>query len=60
MTEIEFLEFTQKLEYGLDLAQRRMLEEKALHNETVVVSDSAGNIVYIPASDVLASLNNRV
>ena len=48
-------ELDQKLDKGLKLAQRRMLEEKALHNETVVVSNAEGKIEYIPAKEVLAS-----
>jgi len=32
-----------------------MLEEKALHNETVVVSNAEGKIEYISAREVLAS-----
>lgn len=48
-------DFTRKLEAGLQIAEKRMLEEKALHNETVVVSNSDGKIEYIPAKEVLAS-----
>ena len=55
MTDKEFQDLTDKLEKGLRLAERRMLEEKALHNETVVVSNAEGKIEYIPAKDVLAS-----
>jgi len=55
MSNKEIKDFTHKLETGLRLAERRMLEEKALHNETVVVSNAEGKIEYIPAKDVLAS-----
>ena len=55
MTDKEIQDLTDKLEKGLRLAERRMLEEKALHNETVVVSNAEGKIEYIPAKDVLAS-----
>lgn len=48
-------DFTRKLEAGLQLAERRMLEEKALRNETVVVSGDSGQIEYISAREVLAS-----
>jgi hypothetical protein len=44
-----------KLDEGLQLAHQRMLEEKALHNETVVVSNAEGKIEYISAREVLAS-----
>jgi hypothetical protein len=55
MSDKEYKELDQKLDKGLKLAQRRMLEEKALHNETVVVSNAEGKIEYIPAKEVLAS-----
>jgi hypothetical protein len=55
MSNREVQDFTQKLEAGLQLAEKRMLEEKALHNESVVVSRAAGKIEYLSARDVLAS-----
>ena len=55
MSNKEIKEFTAKLEKGLRIAEKRMLEEKALHNETVVVSNSEGKIEYIPAKEVLTS-----
>ena len=55
MSDKEYKELDQKLDKGLKLAQRRMLEEKALHNKTVVVSNAEGKIEYIPAKEVLAS-----
>ena len=51
----EIKEFTSKLEKGLQIAERRMLEEKALHDETIVVSNAEGKIEYIPAKEVLTS-----
>ncbi len=56
MSEKEYRDLDQKLDKGLKLAHKRMLEEKALHNETVVVSNTEGEIEYIPAKDILASL----
>jgi hypothetical protein len=55
MSNKEIKEFTAKLERGLRIAEQRMLEEKALHNETIVVSNAEGKIEYIPAKEVLAS-----
>ena len=37
------------------IAEKRMLEEKALRNETVVVSNAEGKIEYIFAKEVLAT-----
>ena len=55
MSDKEYRDLDQKLEKGLKLAHKRMLEEKALHNETVVVSNADGKIEYIPAKEILAS-----
>jgi hypothetical protein len=55
MSNKEIKDFTRKLEKGLQIAEKRMLEEKALHDETVVVSNAEGQIEYIPAKEVLAT-----
>ena len=55
MSNKEIKEFTAKLEKGLRIAEKRMLEEKALHDETIVVSNAEGKIEYIPAKEVLTS-----
>ena len=55
MSNREVKNFTRKLETGLRLAEKRMLEEKALRNETIVVSSAAGSIQYISAREVLAT-----
>jgi hypothetical protein len=54
MSDKEYKDLDKKLDKGLKLAHRRMLEEKALHNKTVVVSNAEGKIEYIPAKEVLA------
>ena len=56
MSNKEIAEFGEKLQYGLDLAERRMLEEKALHGQDVVVCDERGNIQRIPAKQALSNL----
>ena len=55
MSNKEVRNFTKKLETGLRLAEKRMLEEKALRDETIVVSSAEGEFQYIPAKEVLAS-----
>ena len=55
MSNKEMKDFTRKLEAGLQLAERRMLEEKALHDESIVVQSIGGRIEYISAREVLAS-----
>ena len=56
MSDKEIAEFGEKLKYGLDLAERRMLEEKALHGQDIVVCDIDGNIQRIPAQQAIANL----
>ena len=53
MSNKEVLEFSEKLKYGLELAELRMLHEKALRGECVVVCDKDNNIQYIPAKQVI-------
>lgn len=42
-----------RIVYGLEIAERRMLEEKARNGECVIVSDSNGIIHHVPASQYL-------
>lgn len=46
-------DFSEKLKAGIELAGRRMLEEKALHNEDVIVSSDGKTIERIPARQLL-------
>lgn len=55
MSEQEYAEIGRRIDEGLALAHEKMLREKALHDESVVVYDPAsGNIVDIKAADLLA------
>lgn len=50
-------EFHERVDFGLKLAYRKMLKEKALHNEDIIVcKDGSDEIVRIPAKQVLAEL----
>lgn len=53
MSEAYIEDFLQKVESGLQEAQQHMLEEKALHNSSVVVSDGNGCVLKIPAKKIL-------
>ena len=44
MSDKDILEFSQKLKQGLDIAERRMLEEKALHGQDIIVCNDEGTI----------------
>lgn len=53
MSNKEVQDFSEKLRRGLLLAEKKMLQEKALHGESIVVCDNDNNIVRIPASEVI-------
>ena len=54
MSNKEVHELSEKLKHGLELAEKRMLQEKALRDEYVVVCDKDNNILRIPAKQVIA------
>ena len=54
MSNKEIQEFNEKLRRGLELAEKRMLQEKALRNQDVVVCGSDQIIRHIPAKQVIA------
>ena len=54
MSNKEVHELSEKLKNGLELAEKRMLQEKALRGECVVVCDKNNNIRHIPAQQVIA------
>ena len=56
MSDKEYLDFSKRLDAGLELAEKRMLQEKALHGESIVVCDSDNNIKRIPAQQVIAEI----
>ena len=49
MSENERKELSEKLHFGLALAERRMLEEKALRNECIIQGLPNGEIKSVPA-----------
>ncbi len=55
MSDKEVKDFMDKLDAGLKLAEKRMLQEKSLRGETVVVYTEDKGIQHIPASQVIAS-----
>ena len=56
MTEREIMELQDKIDWGLRLAEERMLKEKALQGECVVVQTKDGIIQRIPAKQAMMSL----
>ncbi len=53
MSESDIEIFLKKVDAGLAEAQHNMLVEKALHDRSVVVVDAQGNVVHIPAKQLL-------
>ena len=53
MSNKEVKEFSEKLRNGLKIAERRMIEEKALHGEDIIVSSDGKTIERIPAKQLL-------
>lgn len=54
MSNNEIKELAEKLDAGLKLAEKRMLHEKSLRGETVVVYSEEKGIEYIAASQIIA------
>ena len=54
MSDKEYKDLSRKIDKGLELAEKRMLQEKALRDESVVVCDKNNNIRRIPAKQVIA------
>ena len=50
-------EFVEKLNAGLELAEKRMLQEKSKRGESVVIYTEDKGIQHIPASIVIANNN---
>ena len=53
MTNKEVQALAEKIRDGLEIAEREMLEEKALRGQDIVVCDDNNNIQRIPASQLL-------
>ena len=53
MSDKEAQILTEKLQYGLAVAERRMLEEKALHGQDIVVCTAGDAIERIPACEAI-------
>ena len=54
MSDKEIKEFIDKLDAGVKLAEERMLKEKSLKGDNVVVYTEGKGIHHIPASQIIA------
>ena len=55
MSSAERKELLDKIWYGLQIAERKMLHDKASRNEDVIVCGADGVIRHIPAKEVIAN-----
>ena len=53
MSNKEVQALAEKIRDGLEIAEREMLEEKALRGQDIVVCDDNNNIQRIPSSQLL-------
>ncbi|MFI5196933.1 MAG: hypothetical protein ACHQD8_07565 [Chitinophagales bacterium] len=53
----ENVKLSKKIFNGLKLAYRRLYEQKAANNESVVISDGKGGVIRVPAKDLLKDLD---
>lgn len=54
MSNKEVRDFSEKLKLGLELAEKRMLQEKALRGEDIIVSSDGKTIQRIAAKELIA------
>ena len=54
MSNKEVQDLAERLRDGLAIAEQRMLEEKALRNQDVIVCDENDNIQRIPAKELIS------
>lgn len=56
MSDKDIQEIADKLQQGLNIAERRMLEEKALRGEDIVVCHTDNTIHRVPATEAINAL----
>ena len=55
MSDKEIKEFSEILKHGLELAEKRMLKEKAMRGEDLIVSSDGKTIQRISAKEIIES-----
>ena len=53
MSDKELRDLSQKIKHGLELAERKMIEEKALYGESIIVSSDGETFQSIPAKQLV-------
>lgn len=59
MSEKEVKELMNLIDAGLKLAEERMLQEKSLRGENVVIYTEGKGIEHIPASQIIAEIARK-
>lgn len=59
MSANERIEFRNKLIKGLELAEYRMLRDKAMRNQTIINSDGQGGVKEVPARELFVQMYNE-
>lgn len=54
MNDIELDDFLKKIETGLQESRKRLLNEYALRNDSLVVGDDNGNVLEVLAKEILS------
>lgn len=54
MSNKEVKEFSEKLKHGLEIAEKRMLQDKAMRGEDLIVSSDGKTFQRIPAKELLS------
>ena len=54
MSDLELDDFLQKIESGLQESCKQLLNEYALRNDSLVIGDDNGNVMEVPAKEILA------
>ena len=54
MSNKEIRDFSETLNKGLQLAEQRMLQDKAMRGEDVIICDKDNNILRIPARQIIS------
>lgn len=52
----QYSEFARKVIKGVKQAQQKLIREKAIRGEDIIVGDDSGNITFIAARNVLKNI----
>ena len=49
----QYSEFARKVIHGVKIAQKKMVHEKALKGESIVIADTNSKITIVPAREII-------